>query len=174
MVSAIGSRLRQVREELSFAQKSMSSKLGLGPSTWQKIELGHNMPSGETLLRVAELGFSPSWILTGKGRMHLDDSDTDHGDHLGEGIFSKDGFRSPSQDLLAKVLATIIQSYRDEGEQISPVDMARLAADKYAAILMTSQYPAEQLVMVRLFEVELRKQVHDARVNRDARKRPSG
>ena len=35
------------------------------------METGKGKPSADTLLRLAELGFSPTWILTGMGPMRL-------------------------------------------------------------------------------------------------------
>src|SRR5207249_2056181 len=69
--SDIKDRLREIRERLGFAQKKMSSHLKLGANTWQNIELGNNVPSGETLLKLAAIGYSPTWILTGEGPRNL-------------------------------------------------------------------------------------------------------
>lgn len=69
--SEITDRLRQIRERVGLAQKKMSSHLGLGANTWQNIETGKNLPSGETLLKLASLGFSPTWVLTGEGDRDL-------------------------------------------------------------------------------------------------------
>lgn len=69
--STISDRLREIRERVGLAQKKMSSHLGLGANTWQNIEMGKNLPSGETLLKLASIGYSPTWVLTGEGPRDL-------------------------------------------------------------------------------------------------------
>lgn len=52
---------------MRLSQKAMAERLGIAPRTWQEIEAGKNVPSGETLLKISDLGFDPGWILTGSG-----------------------------------------------------------------------------------------------------------
>lgn len=61
--------MKAVREALGETQKTMSSRLGLGETTWQAYERNINKPGAETLEKVADLGFSIDWILTGRGEM---------------------------------------------------------------------------------------------------------
>ena len=63
----IAERLKEIRGKVRLSQKAMAERLGIGHRTWQEIETGKNVPSGETLLKINELGFDPGWILTGSG-----------------------------------------------------------------------------------------------------------
>ncbi|MGK9234812.1 helix-turn-helix domain-containing protein [Inquilinus limosus] len=65
----VAGRLRELREALGKTQKAMSELLGLGESSWQRLELTGSLPSGDTLQRLMELGCSADWILAGKGQM---------------------------------------------------------------------------------------------------------
>lgn len=69
MSVVVGERLRRVRKHLGETQKSMSRRFGLGESTWQTYELQDQLPKGEILASLVELGFDGSWLLTGQGRM---------------------------------------------------------------------------------------------------------
>lgn len=62
-------RLKQVRASLGITQKTMSARLGLGTTTWQSYELGKNLPGTEIYLKLAQMGYSIDWILTGAGTM---------------------------------------------------------------------------------------------------------
>lgn len=66
------SRLRQIRQILGKTQKGIASDVGVSEATWQRLE-GGALPTGETLLGIAKLGFSPTWVLLGTGAMRLDD-----------------------------------------------------------------------------------------------------
>jgi transcriptional regulator with XRE-family HTH domain len=65
-------RLKQIRKSLRDTQHGMSSRLGLGVSTWQKYELGKNVPGLDVVRKLVEAGFDANWILTGEGEMRLD------------------------------------------------------------------------------------------------------
>ncbi|MQT14420.1 helix-turn-helix domain-containing protein [Segnochrobactrum spirostomi] len=67
----IASRLLEIREKSRQTQRGISNALGIAYRTWQDIEKGKNVPSGETLLRIAQFGYSPTWVLTGQGPMEL-------------------------------------------------------------------------------------------------------
>lgn len=76
--SEVKSRLAHIRVQAGETnQKAMSLRLGLSPNAWRLMETGRGLPSADTLLRLAELGFSPTWVLTGQGPMRLD-GDADH------------------------------------------------------------------------------------------------
>lgn len=70
--SEIKDRLAQIRVQAGESnQKAMSLRLGLSPNAWRLMETGGGLPSADTLLRLADLGFSPTWVLTGQGPMQL-------------------------------------------------------------------------------------------------------
>ncbi|MBN8916661.1 MAG: helix-turn-helix transcriptional regulator [Rhizobiales bacterium] len=72
MTELIGSRLLYIRTESGLAQRPFAKMVGVSFSTWQTIEGGKNVPSGETLLKLAAQGWNPGWILTGRGAPRLD------------------------------------------------------------------------------------------------------
>jgi len=69
----LADRMKLIREQIGGSQKSVSQKLDLGATTWQNYERGLNYPNGETLLRLRQEGFNPTWILTGEGPMRMAD-----------------------------------------------------------------------------------------------------
>jgi len=71
MTVKINFRLNEVRKYLRLSQRSIAEELNISHSTWQKIEMGSNFPSVETLLSFSNLGINPGWILTGQGEMLL-------------------------------------------------------------------------------------------------------
>jgi DNA-binding XRE family transcriptional regulator len=64
----ISDRFRLMREKWCLSQTDMASRVGVTRNTWQRYEKGE-LPNGETLLRVAELGGNVQWLLTGHGPM---------------------------------------------------------------------------------------------------------
>lgn len=71
MTDAIGDRLKKIRRESRLSQREFAREAGIAFRTWQTIETGGNVPSGETLLKLAALGWNPGWILTGAGAKRL-------------------------------------------------------------------------------------------------------
>ena len=69
MSSSVGERLEAVRKALGETQKSMSTRYGLGESTWQTLERDGRLPKTETLTRLAADGVSIDWLVTGDGPM---------------------------------------------------------------------------------------------------------
>jgi transcriptional regulator with XRE-family HTH domain len=76
----LAERMKLIRDSLGMSQKMLSSRLELGATTWQNYERGLNYPSGETLLKLRQEGFNPTWILTGEGPMRMAASGTQHTD----------------------------------------------------------------------------------------------
>ena len=67
----VGQRLLLIRTDLRMTQKDIAAAAGVSQRTWEGVERGEALPGGATLLKIAALGFSPSWILTGIGEMRL-------------------------------------------------------------------------------------------------------
>lgn len=70
---SIADRVLLVRNELGLSQKAMAEKLGISYRSWQGLEGGRNVPSGETLLQFKEVGINPGWVLTGLGPKLVND-----------------------------------------------------------------------------------------------------
>lgn len=52
---ATGDKIRELRKEKGFSQKELAEKLGIHPVNMTKLEHGQNMPSVDTLIKLAEL-----------------------------------------------------------------------------------------------------------------------
>jgi transcriptional regulator with XRE-family HTH domain len=65
-----------MREKFGLSQTDMASRVGVTRNTWQRYEKGE-LPNGETLLRLAELGGNIQWLLTGHGSMMVTETITD-------------------------------------------------------------------------------------------------
>jgi phage repressor protein C with HTH and peptisase S24 domain len=72
-MSVVRERLRQIRGYLDLNQKEMASLLGLGSTSWQRLELEDRPPQGDVLAKLVAMGFSSDWLLTGDGEMRRDD-----------------------------------------------------------------------------------------------------
>lgn len=143
---SIGERLKRIRESRSLSQADWSLEVDVGLATLKKIELDGNVPSGETLLKYARLGFSPGWILTGAGSMYLDQV----GQPAGEAI---------DREIMGRVVDSIVRLYRELSISLSPIDLGRLSAEKYDEIVAASDDHAERMAMVKLMAVQLRKEL---------------
>lgn len=63
----LAARLRQARQELKKTQNEMAELVGAGLSTWQSYERGTSPPKIQALTKLASVGFSADWLLTGEG-----------------------------------------------------------------------------------------------------------
>ena len=151
----LGERLRAVRERIGDTQKMMSSRLSLGPTTWQRLEAGANVPSGETLLTIASLGINPTWVLTGQGDMRLeqDQPPAQGQESAGPAI---DG------ELLGRINDVIMRTYKEMGVALAAIDLGRLAATHYARIAAASEDPDERLIMVKMIRGDVRAAIQSA------------
>jgi len=143
----IGERLQQVRKELGWALRKMAKEADVSLSTWQRLESGDNAPSGETLLKFADLGLDPTWILTGRGNMRR--------------IEAKAASLLDAE-LLGRVTEVICKVYNEENICILPIDLGRLAAQKYNEIYVASTDQDEQQAMLKLMIVQLRIKINQS------------
>ena len=143
----IANRLTAVRKELGKTQKMMSDVLKLGASTWQRLEAGNNAPSGETLLRIAELGFNPGWILTGTGPARLSDQSV--------------GLPN-DKNLIARVSVAIADAYKEIGHPLSPARAGEELHTMLTLIVDASESPDEYLDQVPVMAKRLRKRLREA------------
>lgn len=65
----LSDRLRRIRKDAGCDQKTMSKRLGLGDTSWQRLELEGRAPKGDVLRKLVEIGYSSDWLLTGQGEM---------------------------------------------------------------------------------------------------------
>jgi transcriptional regulator with XRE-family HTH domain len=64
----IGQRFAAMRADLGLNQTEMAEKTGVKRDSWRRYESG-DLPTGETLERIALMGYSIDWLLTGRGAM---------------------------------------------------------------------------------------------------------
>lgn len=133
MDEARGQRLRDIRDQMELSQKAMADRVGISPRGWQEIEKGTNPPSGDTLLKIAALGYSPTWILTGKGNRFIDGrpSTIDPG-------------------LLERLDRIVTTTYKSVGQVLPPNKSAGEAASLYNELLEMAADPtdAEELELI--------------------------
>lgn len=154
----VGQRLKQAREEIGLSQQGMAESLGLSLKGWQNIELGKNIPSGETLLRIAEQGFNPAWVLTGSGPHRIE-------------LIGLPGGRQFDRELLGRVTDAIAKLYKAEGVHLPDVDLGRMSADKYQEIIDSGVLPEDYPAALAMAVAGLRKQLRDATANPASDKR---
>lgn len=152
MTDDIGRRIAQIREATGLKQQSIADRVGVSLRTWQAIERGENIPTGQTLLKIAELGFDPGWILTGNGFMEIEDSSRAGAFRAG----SRLGGDPPDSELMGRVVDTIVRVAKGCGVSIPPVDLGRQAMERYAELMAASSDPAERLAMLKLMAVQIR------------------
>lgn len=151
-MSTIGSRLAEVRTFMRMTQQEIADRIGIGLRTWQNIERDENIPTGQTLLKIAELGFDPGWILTGNGFMEIEDSSRAGAFRAGGRL----GGDPPDSELMGRVVDTIVRTAKACGVSIPPVDLGRQAMERYAELMAASSDPAERLAMLKLMAVQIR------------------
>ncbi len=66
----VGERFAAIRAQLGLNQTQMAEKAGVQRDSWRRYEAGA-LPNGETLERIAGMGFSLDWVLLGIGQMLL-------------------------------------------------------------------------------------------------------
>lgn len=61
-----GNRLRQWRESLEWSREALAKAIGVSMRTLQEHERGATIPKIGPLRRLADLGFDPTWFVTGR------------------------------------------------------------------------------------------------------------
>lgn len=111
----VGERLRAIRAELKLTQLELARELGLSLRGWQALEANKNVPSGETLLKIASLGYSPTWILSGDEPKFL--ARGQQTDHLAE---QQRATADASIKAAVEIGALIVKVYADEKITLPP------------------------------------------------------
>lgn len=129
-MTGLPDRLREVRQFLKETQKGMARRLGMGDTTWQRYELGSNIPGADVLEQVAALGFSGNWLLTGQGSMRKEEADTEPAPVQPPRV-------EMDEELHGRIVEGINAAYKDAGARISARDLGRLAARLHADVAAT-------------------------------------
>lgn len=160
--AAIGTRLGLIREALGLSQKEIAGRIGVHHRTWEGNERGETLPSASTLMKVAALGFSPSWILANEGPMRI-------------GQQAQSQMTAPAlaaePELLALIVDAIQRTYKEAGAGLSPLDLGRLSAEKYNDLLADGVEPDEWRGAVKVMAGQLRKEIAATATDAANRKR---
>jgi transcriptional regulator with XRE-family HTH domain len=70
-MKSIGERLRLIRDSLGLTQKQMAEHVGIGASTWPKLENESRLPEDRVLRQLYDEGFDLNWLITGLGGMKV-------------------------------------------------------------------------------------------------------
>jgi transcriptional regulator with XRE-family HTH domain len=165
--SEISERLSAIRDELHLSQRALASLIGVAYRTWQDIETGKNVPSGETLLKVAKLGFNPGWILMGVGAMRLDEPSQAGHAQAGDELIGP----ALDHELFGRIVDAITRLYKAENISLSPVDLGRLSSERYEEIRSAASDMEGYLVAIKMMIGQLRKELHATRAEPSTGKR---
>lgn len=138
----LSDRISTWREGRGWSQKEMAALLDVDVSaqTIGRYERGERIPDGDFLLAMVRLGCDPVWLMTGASaktaRVEVDD------------------------ELMGRVTDAIARLYRDERVSLAPVDLGRLAAQRYSEIVAATDDPVERYAMIKLVVQQLRRDLH--------------
>lgn len=156
MSRGIAERLIQMRTNRRISQTEMARMAGLGLRGWQKIESGNNLPSSQTLMKLAENGFNPAWILTGIGQMQLDGIGAPSGP---ENPQASSILQTADDDLHGRTLEAVSTAYKEAGVRISLRNLGSIASAKAREIAASSNDPAEWPVMIKYMATQLKNEL---------------
>lgn len=155
MSEEIGNRIAAIRGSLSLSQQLIADQLGIALRTFQAIERGENIPTGQTLLKFADMGFNPGWILTGQGFMRLEAASE-------TGVFAADDElveEDYDAELFGRIVDTIVRVAKEVGASIPPMDLGRRAVEIHRELGTATLDPTERLAMLKLLAVQLKKEM---------------
>lgn len=156
MENLIGNRLVIIRNELSVAQHTLAVMTGIGLGTIKKIEGGNSIPSGSTLLKYAELGYNPGWILTGIGEIRLENvgANQKHKEFQSSSTLHAN---SNNEILLAAVSRVVLGVCGEEGVH-APLD---LLAGLYILTALSADTHEGRMSKIGWLEDTLRRVIRD-------------
>ncbi len=149
-------RIKRVRDTLGKSQKEMALDLDLGVTTWQTYERGLHKPGWDVLEKLAALGFSPTWLLTGEGEMRPG----------GAGAASGGAAATIDAELYGRVTEAVSAAYKECGYTMALRDIAAEAA-KIAADLSDDVSPEDRPAAIRGAIGQLRRRLREALTNPD-------
>lgn len=123
---AVGGRLKEARQALGLSQQALADRIGASKTGLQANEAGRSVPGGQLLTSMYSLGISVDWLLSGRGRMLLDDRSVD-----AASPFDSELLEVVLERLEAKILAA--------GARVTPKKKAELAVLLYDYIVETGK-----------------------------------
>lgn len=149
----LGDRFRAIRKHFDLNATQMGQRVGLGGrSSWERYERGENVPNGDILLHLAEMGVSADWLLTGNGEM-LKSATPD----------AMEGAPSTlDEELHGRVVDGITAAYKEMGQAIAPVHLGRMTARLINEIMAASDGPEDYPGALKLRLAQLRNELRTA------------
>ncbi|MBF0333171.1 MAG: helix-turn-helix transcriptional regulator [Alphaproteobacteria bacterium] len=163
----IAERLVKAREALSLDRKALAAALDWNLSTLGDYELGACQPSFEFLGRLAGLGISLDWLITGRGEIWSDAALSEGRDaeiarlHLTIAHMKVGAAAPGSLDsvLMGRIVDAIRAAYREQGQQVPDRTLGELAAAWYSEIVRAGDEQADRMMALgakaALFRQEL-------------------
>lgn len=125
-------RLRSVRRHLQLSSSDMATSVGLkNRKSWEGYEKGLNSPKVDVVCKLAEIGISPRWLLTGEGEI----GDEKSGLPLSSAEESLADEAAIDIAVLRDILEQAHEANRREALFGSAAEMARGVALGYAMIM---------------------------------------
>lgn len=112
-------RMKKVREDVGINQKDMAAKIGCAPASLADYETGKALPAPKVLQVLIGFGYDANWILTGRGRMLLEDASWEP---------------NIDTDTLGAIVGAMWRALEEEKVQLSAagaIEMAKLAHEEY-------------------------------------------
>jgi transcriptional regulator with XRE-family HTH domain len=166
---ALAARFLAMRNALGYArQEDLAEALRRSRNTVSSYERGKQIPDGESLMRLADLGINIQWLLTGDGPMLARDRERPApGADAGAATRPLDG------DLMGRIVDTIRAVYRAEGQGLPDRSLGEMAAEWYGAITAEASAPGDRLDALAERQIALRRRLRAAAHNPTAGKRPA-
>lgn len=143
-----GQRLEQFRATKGMTQAQMASALEISLRTYTRYANGEGAPNVAHLERLAQLGADVSWLLAG-------------GEHVSPPSSNSGSAHAQiDQELMGRVTDAISRLYKEERVSLAPIDLGRLAAQRYSEIVAATDDPGERITLIKLAVQQLRQELH--------------
>lgn len=157
MDTGLVERLR-ICAKMAGSGDALSAKTGIPRRTLENYLSGESEPKISRVVEIADaVGLSVSWLATGKGSMHPDAEaaalEAERKDPLRDLIAAQAWM---DEDVMGGLADAIAGAYKDAKARISPADLGRLCARKYAQIAAATTIREERLAMIKLVEMQVR------------------
>ena len=150
----LGNRLKIIVKKVGGGE-SAAHIAGVSENMISRYVKGHSKPSFQALALLAQSAdVSLDWLAGFTKENQKEYHFQNHNITIKTQYLNK-----TDSELLAHLNGIINRAYKDMGGRVSPEDMGRIAAEKYTSILEASDDPEERLIMAKLFETELRKEL---------------
>lgn len=152
----IGERFALIRADMGEGTpKSMSLRIGIGENAWRLYEKGTGTPGWSTMQRLVELGYNPSWLMTGQGQMRLSQ------EAAGSDGASTRGFPVDKR-LMARVTDGIVRLHKDMGLTLAPARQGELVYEMLEDIGRAAEGPEEYDAQLEIMLGRLKRKLQSA------------